>query len=598
MDLNMKKIALLTTLLLPLLTIASSKIPAPYLTNGIPPADACRGLVRVSPKEIRHYSGGKAGIYIVSYDNGKTWSEKKFHPNYPPNYGGVSKESPSIIRNPNTNEFIRVQAVRGFIFISKGGIDGKWSAVTKDGKLDPNWKTSDRSNLLVLPGLLRTPTFVNNNKRIVIPTHSGGSYTHMSDDGGLTWHKSKNSFKAPSHTISGVHQGKRWANNGVGGTIVELSDGRLWNLVRTSQDNHYESYSTDWGETWSTAKPSRFYGTLTLSTLQRLRDGRILLLWTNVTPLPEALRTNAKWMQKQGYKKKGGEDCFNNRDALHAAISSDDGKTWKGFREVILDERRNESDYATFNGSNDRGKHQTEICQLDKNRVLMTIGQHPDHRKLGIMDLRWLYERSRTNSFENGLEDWTHHTYLPVVKGHCAYNRKPSAFLLKHPQKSGQKVMNIRRVKDADLVNKKYKINYEKGGASWNFPNGKKGTLSLKIMAQEESQGTQISLLDRLFNACDETAEQFSMYTVNFAPGKKIGKMMVKAGKWYNLKFVWTGVNKSSQCRIYVNGSKSPVLTLKSKNTSPNGLSYIHLISTAKTEDKGILIESVKATVK
>ena len=42
------------------------------------------------------------------------------------------------------------------------------------------------------------------------------------------------------------------------------------------------------------------------------------------------------------------ETVFTNRDALHAAISEDDGKTWIGFREVALDPIRNRADFRSF----------------------------------------------------------------------------------------------------------------------------------------------------------------------------------------------------------------------------------------------------------
>ncbi len=116
-----------------------------------------------------------------------------------------------------------------------------------------------------------------------------------------------------------------------------------------------------------------------------MADGRILLLWCNTTPLPEVERQ----------KKRGGEDVFTNRDTIHAAISEDEGESWIGFREVILDELRNESNYAVAQGSGDRGKHQSEVIQLDKNRVLLTCGQHQLHRRMMIMDVRWLYEKER-----------------------------------------------------------------------------------------------------------------------------------------------------------------------------------------------------------
>lgn len=555
---------------------------------GIPPADGGRGLVRVSESEIRHYSGarGEEGRNVIaSRDNGMTWEPMKVPSSYPPNFGGIPKESPAIKKNPLTGEYIRIQPIRGYVFISQGGLDGKWGAVTKDGKLDFNWSDKDGENYVVLSGIMRNPTFVNGGKRILIPAHEGGTYLHISDDGGLTWFRSQNTICSPAHEVGGVHKGHRWQNGGVEGTIVELKDGRLWILVRTSQDQHWESFSSDYGGTWSPAQPSRFWGTLTMPTISRLDDGRLLMLWTNTSSLPENKAAN----------RVGGEDAFTNRDSHHAAVSHDGGKTWIGFREIILDEHRNRSDYATHNGSEDRGKHQSEMEQLDKHRVLVSLGQHREHRKLVIVDTRWLYETQRSCNFENGLDDWTHHTYLPITKGHCAYNRKPSATLVDH---KGKKAMLIKRLDDKDLMSQSLEVNYEKGGGTWNFPNGTKGILSLTFTMNEGSGGTQLSLTDRLFNACDETTEQFSVYSMLLKPGMVIGEEILEPGRSYTLNFKWNGVaGEKSRCMVFIGKSTRPALSLPIKNSSPNGLSYLHLISKAEKADTGILIESVKVKV-
>ncbi len=594
----MKKIVIAGVALFSVIACAERKEAVEILA--IPPADAGRGLVRVNKNEFRHYSGNRRdNKYLVTKDAGKTWKSVKTPASYPPNFGGISKESPAIVRNPNTNEFIRVQPIRGYVFISKGGLDGKWGAVTKDGKLDFNWEKSDKSNLVTLGGIMRTPIFVKKNSRILIPTHGGSTSVHISDDGGLTWYKSKNSVKSPAHQPNEIDKGYRWQNGGVEGTIVELKNGKLWIIVRTSQNMHYQSFSDDYGVTWSPATPSRFFGTLTMPTIGRLRDGRLLMLWTNTKALPECYRSNRAWMESKGYKAFGGEDAFTNRDSHHAAISHDDGKTWVGFRELILDEIRNESDYATRNGSEDRGRHQSEFFQFDKHNVIMTAGQHHNHRKILKFDTRFLYEKSRFTNFSNGTEDWTIHSFIPIKAGHCAYNRKPGAFLVNHPRKSSAKVLNIKRVKDSDLINEKYEVNYEQGGAIWNFPNGSASTVNMKFILNKGSQGTQVSLTDRLFNACDPTTKEFAMYTLNLKPGMRLGKTILKPGVSYSLTFKWTNVTEEGKpgCKIYLSGNKGPVKSLPLVNASPNGISYIHLISTAKTADEGLLLESVKANV-
>lgn len=210
-----------------------------------------------------------------------------------------------------------------------------------------------------------------------------------------------NTVQTPNHQPGGIHLGTRWNHGAAEPTLIELEDGRVWMILRTAQDDYYESFSSDYGESWSQPVSSRFHGTITMPCLKRLQDGRILFLSSNTTPLPELARATGR-----------GEDVFTNRDVHHAAISEDEGKTWIGFREIILDEHRNDGDYAVTPGSNDRGKHQSEVLELGDGKVLIALGQHPLHRKLVILDIDWLYETTRS-----GTTRVTHHRCRLLVDG-------------------------------------------------------------------------------------------------------------------------------------------------------------------------------------
>lgn len=565
-----------------------------------PPSDAGRGLVRVSKTEIRHYCGDKKNnIYLVSTDNGNTWREKQTPNSYPPNYGGVPKESPAIIQNPLTKEYIRVQPAGGFIFLSDGGLDGKWLAVTKDGKLEPNWKDEGkRKDLITLSGIMRNPLFVNKGKRILIPAHNmgEGTWCHISDDGGLTWKRSKDTISVPKLDVKPPDQGPRWYNAGLEASLVELDDGKIYALTRTSHNQHWESFSQDFGNTWSKAQPSRFFGTLTMPTVGKLKNGLLIALWTNTMSMPESPRvTKGTW-----------EDVFTNRDSHHIALSSDNGKTWKGFREIILDEHRNNDNYATFNGPEDRGKHQSEFVELDNKRILISLGQHKEHRRLMIVELPWVYETSRANAFENGTDDWTIHTYIPKTKGHASYDRKPSATLIPNPHKSGAKALLIKRLDDPSLVKEEDAIDYQKGGATWNFPNGTAGQISFCVSPaskqnnSKEASGVQVSLTDRLFNACDDHTKDLALFSFEIVLSPKWGikiedKPFIPLPTTLNateLTIKW----KDKQAALYV--GKKFISNLPSLNNAPNGISYIHFISTAEKPDEGMVLESVWAQVK
>lgn len=520
--------------------------PQPPFKVGVPPADAGRGLVRVSEREIRAYPGKGGTHYLQSQDNGMTWRKVALPPSYP-DATCMAKEAPSLVRNPNTGAYLRVEPKYSSknkmdgLYVSRGGLDGEWGLVRgDDGKgLKP-------------AGILRTPIWVNGGKRVLIPGHGGGCWTWYSDDGGLSWNRS-NKVNSPPHEAGGIHHGRRWNHGMVEGTLVELNDGRLWMVARTAQDQHYETFSDDFGETWSPAKPSRFYGTITMPTFHRLEDGRLLFFWSNTTPLPEVKRL----------KKRGGEDVFTNRDALHAAISEDDGQTWIGFREVVLDEHRNDSDYAVTPGSNDRGKHQCEVIQLDNNRVLFSTGQHPLHRKLMVMDVRWLYEKERYSDLRtDGTRDWSTHQYINKIVGHCGYNRTPGARV-----ESG--ALRVLRGNDTSLTNPNQ-------GATWNFPAGKSGKVTFGIQLESNESKARVCLADRWFNPTDETVPMFAQYSV------ELGEKLLKPGKVHSVGIQW---EDGGNAKLFMDGKPTDLRLPPQSDPSPNGISYIHFYNPTEDAD-------------
>ncbi len=102
--------------------------------------------------------------------------------------------------------------------------------------------------------------------------------------------------------------------------VLELEDRRVWMLMRTQMGRIYESFSDD-GASWSKPRPSRFISSDSPAGILRLDDGRIVLFWNNCLRFPYA---------------------YGGRHVIHAAISDDDGDTWRGYREVGRDPLRNE----------------------------------------------------------------------------------------------------------------------------------------------------------------------------------------------------------------------------------------------------------------
>lgn len=541
----------LITLILNISCIRNSSESKPPYVVGIPPQNAYTGLVSLDNGEIRHYG---LNMYISSKDNGRNW-DSVF----------VSDGNLYGKKDPLNGEYIRLFSGNNdsvFSIRSDGGIDGKWTKTL----IDTN------GAIMVKPVI-----FIDNGARAIAAFHTkyrNGCGVYYSNNSGITWKKS-NQVNTPPHEAKGFHKGQRWNHGAVEPSVVELKDGRLWMLIRNAQDNLFESFSEDGGETWSTPVPSRFYGTITMPTIQRLKNGSLLLIWSNTTPLPEVEHSGGYW-----------EDVFTNRDAIHAAISDDDGKTWNGFREIYLNPLRNDSLMATRYGkmgSNDRSVQQSEFVEIDENTVLVALGQHPKIRKILILDLSWLYEKERFDDFSNGLVNWSYHKYIKGIKGHCAYNRKPGAFIIAHPDKPSAKVMYLKAENDTTLL-------AQNSGALFNFPRGQKGKVQLRIRVNKGFEGGLISLHDRWFNPVDTVAKLSAMFNLT------IEEDFLTPDIWYDFRLEWRNANnkKTGYCNVFIDDKKL-AHRLPIQNKSINGISYLHFsLPLIKDINTGILIESIR----
>jgi hypothetical protein len=560
---------------------------------GRPPTDAGYGLVRLVNGEIRHYDyGDQVSIllrnqpdhlpknYLVSLDNGLTWDSKSV----PPTHMGADS------RSPVTNEYVRLISKDDGVYAirSKGGMDGQWS-------MHRIWETPVLSPEI---GLTRPAVFIREGKRILVPFTTMRRFepdflnqvgAFYSDDEGATWQRS-NLVAAPPHKPDGRDKSVRWQNEGYEPTFVELKDGRVWMLFRTSQDYHYESFSENGGATWSEPQPSPFYGTLTMPTIRRLRDGKLLFLWNNTTPLPEFAK-NAATAPYLGRANDGqGEDMFTNRDVIHAAISSDDGKTWSGFREIYLNPARNDRRYAETGGI-DRSVHQSQAVEVAEGRVLVALGQHWLHRSMVLFNPAWLEEKGRSNSFANGLEDWSVQGFLRGIRGHCSLNRFESCALVPHPDQAEKLALLVKRIADANVM-------YPNAGAVWNFPAAPAGTFEVRLRLQEKSAGARLSLMDRWLNATDPTAHTLAMGSLQVKGdgSTNVDGVKLTPGQWHTLTFKWATSTKGTKCEVLIDGQPAKGM-LNFARDSRHGISYAHFQSAADEGDEGFLIESVRATV-
>lgn len=569
-----------------------SELPYAPTFVATPPANAFRSLWRAPDGSI--HSHGFLGtarnpsgiITLISHDEGQTWEQQPLTIQRP-----TDKQDPfftyiptSLKQEPTTGDWMAIVDGKEPYLARWAG--NPWEVVPTTHKI------TDRALIMMRP-----PIFSVDGSRIIAAGHnhslnSAGGWTSIyhSDDSGRTWNEA-HLEKVPDHAITPPHQGLRWQNPGVEPTIVELKSGRLWCLLRTSLDRHYETYSEDGGATWSRLRPSPFWGTITMKTFHRLPDGRLMLVWTNATPLPETPHHT----REQGRKdwETGRQEAFTNRDTLHAALSYDEGQTWIGFREILRNRLRNEPDFGTSHGgvgpSNDRSVHQSQVIDLKDNRVLIQAGQHPALRSLLIMHPDWLLEKSQADDFSKGLDGWHVQQFKAGVVGHCAYNRQPGAQLVPNPSDSTQKVLSLKHIPDDTLISSVQ-------GALWNFPLGRNGTLKTSIYLPSNSQGGVIALNDRWLAPIDEQVRTAAPFLIRILPDGSISNsdLRLEADTWYPLEITWSYDKESAAITF---GNQSAILPFEHTPILPHGFSYLHLQSSLEPDEDGYFIGPVSVQI-
>ena len=280
------------------------------------------------------------------------------------------------------------------------------------------------------------------------------------------------------------------------------------------------------------------------------------------------------------------ETVFTNRDALHAAISDDDGKTWKGFREIALNDIRNASDFRELGNDpaqeHDKSVHQTQALELPGGKVLLAYGQNAAARRMVIFDPDWLLETSREEDFRTGLGNISNHLYVRSLSGgwrgwagHCAWNRMPGATLVRDPdtdnpppgaKRSVREVLQLARVRDPRLVS-------ERQGVAWNFPAARKGTVTVEC--RRVGAGFRLTLADHWMNPCDEVGPARSPFSIAIS----VKELPDRA--WHALTAAWD--EDAGQVTLAVDGKalgRYPLASLP-----PFGLSYLHLQTLAEEAD-------------
>lgn len=387
------------------------------------------------------------------------------------------------------------------------------------------------------------------------PTGSFYTTAIYSDDDGRSWRETAVELTSPC--TEGYNGGNYGA---VEPTIVQLVDGRLWMLIRTQTGRLYESFSTD-GADWSPAAPSRFYSSNSPAMLRRLDDGRLLLAWNNAQVPP----------------RHQGQGVYGGRDALHAALSDDDGRTWRGFREVYRDPTRHRSSELR----NDRGTAYPDAVDAGQGTIVLVTGQGRGRRAILRFSPEWLLDTHHEDDFSAGLDGWTAFDEIgPAERFWRA--RRPGGQIVPHPDDNSRRVLSVGRRDDEPGA-----------GAVWNFPSGRRGTLTLSCRTTADFGGTVLALTDRLFHPADDAAIQESLFALGLSATSGDGLLALRPAQWQQVRLSWDVDRGTCTARA---GEQTASLPLRGAATL--GACYLVIRSTAAAADpSGLLVERVAVDV-
>ncbi len=546
----------------------------------VPPTAAVRDMCVSADGEIRHYGwkmvgGRKRRVYIASRDHGMNWVTRIADTN---DVGAMTKspwsgEWLAFGTDPATEETLLLRSAKG-------------PGDTHPSVTRMPWRRQECRQLLAMRSRRRWVACFSD-----VRCENGECYhagVALSDDDGRTWRY----IAVPAAAdVPRLHPGDRrphWFNNGCEPTVAELADGVLVLALRTSGEHHRFTRSSDGGETWSVpVERAEFWAANTMPLFFRLSDGRLLFIWNNTAMLPTLPLSEYPELH-EGERTGQWETVFTNRDALHAAISDDDGRTWRGFREILLNPIRNASDFREHGNDlaqeNDKSVHQTQALELPGGKVLVACGQGISSRRIVVFDPKWLCETAHAEDFRSGLGGVSTHLYVKSLSGgnrgwsgHCAWNRVPGALLVREPDTgpaTKREALQLCRIRDSRLVS-------DRQGAVWNFPAARKGRV--RISCRIEGEGFRLTLADHWMNPCDETGPRRCPLSAEVT-GRE-----APPGVWHEIEASWDA--DADSVRLICDGR--PFLEAPFRVESPAGVSYLHLQTLAEGCDpKGTYFRS------
>jgi len=354
-----------------------------------------------------------------------------------------------------------------------------------------------------------------------------------SDDNGTSW-------KMPSGEVAINTGAADWYESGAAEPVgIQLRDGRLWLLPRSQDGFQWESFSSDNGMTWTSARHTRFVSNQSAMAILRLKDGRILLLWNNcgAEGLPPVTWGNAE------------------RAVLAAAISDDEGKTWKGYREVGRATANSQVSYPY-------------VTQMQNGRLLVSAAEC-----LATFDSDFLTRTEFSETFDRGIRRWS-----------TLSSEGVSAV----PDPDGGPSKVLRMVKPKSSVS---------SAACLSFPFGRKGTIAISMRIEPGFAGAHLTLSDHYDlpglprDACFPVQiNAQGRILLNGSGGSWLATPGdLTPGRWHELRLAWDC--GAHQALMELDGTEIARLH---QYVCADGVCYLRIRSTAAaTDGAGLYVRSV-----
>ncbi len=348
--------------------------------------------------------------------------------------------------------------------------------------------------------------------------------TYVSDDKGASWAASPDILKIPLPGVNNTRYGA------IEPALVQLKDGRVWMLIRSRDGRFWESFSPD-GFRWSDPAHTDLITSDSPATFIPLRDQRIVLL------------ANAcqNWANPRSYAMGG-------REVLQASISSDDGKSWRGFRDVF---------HETLGpAGGDRGTSYASGVETADGKVCFFGGQGEGKRALVLFDPEWLTATRATDELQAGAVSWTQY----------------GDDRLTVEDEGGTRAVSI-PLKSSGLC-----------GAAWNFPAMPKGELTLRLWVPKEATTLSLALADHYSRVDDAKAAEHAIYTVSLE-----NQATLQRGAWNDLRLRWD----ATDLKLSVNGGAPETVT--ARVPSSFGVNYLRIEARSKADSGEVKISALSA---